>query len=47
VTHTIVEPDSVAVEEAAEADEDQQVAVHLTGGGQHLVVRLEPEPLHS
>jgi hypothetical protein len=47
VTHTVVEPESVAVEEPAEADEDPQVVVHLTGGGQHFVVRLEREPLHA
>ena len=43
VTHTVVEPESVAVEEPAEADEDPQVVVHLTGGGQHFVVRLSNE----
>jgi hypothetical protein len=47
VTHTVVEPDTVAVEEPVEAGDDPQVAVHLTGGGQHLVVRLEREPLHA
>jgi hypothetical protein len=47
VTHTVIEPDTVAVEEPLEAGEDPEVAVHLTGGGQHLVVRLEREPLHA
>lgn len=47
VTHTVVEPESVAVEEPGEADEDPQVAVHLTGGGQHFVVRLERESLQA
>jgi Family of unknown function (DUF5335) len=43
VTHTIVEPDGVAVEEPAEADEDQREALHLIGGGQHFVVQPERE----
>jgi hypothetical protein len=47
VTHTVVEPESVAVEEPSEADEDPQVAVHMTGRGWHFVVRLEREPLHA
>ncbi len=46
VTHTVLEPESIAVEEPAGADEDPEVAVHLMGGGQHWVVRLEREPLH-
>jgi hypothetical protein len=33
VTHTVVEPESIAVEEPGETDEDPQVAVHLMGGG--------------
>jgi hypothetical protein len=41
VTHTVVQPDAVAIDESAEADDVPQVAVHLTGGGQHFVVRLE------
>jgi hypothetical protein len=41
VTHSIVEPETVSVEEPGEADEDPQLAVHLTGGGQHFVVRVE------
>jgi hypothetical protein len=36
----------IAIEEPAEADQDTQVAVHLTGGGQQWVVRLEREPLY-
>jgi len=47
VTHTVIEPDAVAIEEPAEADEDPQIAVHLTGGGQHLVVRIERQALHA
>lgn len=47
VTHTVVEPETVAVEEPGEADEEPQIAVHLTGGGQHFVVRLERKPLHA
>jgi hypothetical protein len=47
VTHTVVEPDSVALEEPAETDRDPQVVMHLTGGGQHWVLRLEREPLHT
>src|SRR5918994_2753935 len=39
VTHTVVEPESVAIEESGGAGEDPQVAVHVTGGGQHFVVR--------
>jgi hypothetical protein len=46
VTHTLVEPESVAIDEPAEAEDDAQVAVHFTGGGQHLVLRIEPGPLH-
>ena len=45
VTHTIAEPESVAVEEPAKTDENSQLTVHLTGGGQHLVLSLEREPL--
>lgn len=41
VTHTVTEPDGVAIDEPVEADEDPHVAVHLMGGGQHLVVRLD------
>ena len=37
----------LAVEEPADADEDSQIAVLLTGGEQHFVVRLEREPSHS
>jgi hypothetical protein len=40
VTHTVTQPDGIAVEEPAEADEDARLAVYLVGGGQHLVVRL-------
>jgi hypothetical protein len=40
VTHTVAKVDGVAIEEPAEADEDPRVAVHLTGGGSHLVVRV-------
>ena len=29
------------VEPSAAPDEDPQVAVHLTGGNQHLVIRIE------
>ena len=47
VTHTVVDPDSVAIEEPGETDEEPQTAVHLTGGGQHLVVRLERQHIHS
>ena len=47
VTHTVVEPDRVALEKPAETDEDPQVVVHLTGGRQHWVLRLEREPLHT
>src|ERR671925_1807051 len=36
VTHTVVEPDSVTIEEPDDADRDAQPAVHVTGGGQHL-----------
>jgi hypothetical protein len=45
VTHTIVEPESIAVEQPDEADEDPQVVVHLMGGGQHFIVRPERDPL--
>jgi hypothetical protein len=41
VTHAVVQPEGVSVEAPAEADEDPEVAVHLRGGGQHFVVRLE------
>lgn len=47
ITHTVVQPEGVAIQEPAEADEDPQVAVHITGGGQHLIVRLEPPPAHA
>ena len=47
VTHTVVEPERVAVEEPAETDVDPEVAVHLMGGGQHFVVRLEREPVRA
>lgn len=40
VTHTVPEPEGVAIEEPAEADEDPQFALHLMGGGQRLVVRF-------
>jgi hypothetical protein len=43
VTHTIVEPDGVAVEEPVDAGEDQREALHVTGGGQHFVVQPERE----
>jgi hypothetical protein len=42
ITHTVTEPDGIAIEEPAEADEDPHVAVHFTGGGQHLVLRSAP-----
>lgn len=45
VTHTVPDPDGVAIAEPTRADEDPQVAVHLTGGGQHLVLTLERQPL--
>jgi hypothetical protein len=45
VTHTIRHPESVAIEEPGEADEDPRVAVHLMGGGEHLVVRVDREPM--
>jgi hypothetical protein len=41
VTHTILDPDAVAVEEPAEADEDPQVSLHVTGPGEHLIVRVD------
>jgi len=40
VTHTVTDPDGIAVEEPGEPDENPQIAVHVTGGGQHLVMRL-------
>jgi hypothetical protein len=46
VTHTVTQPDGVAVEEPSEANEDPRIAVHVTGGGQHVVVRVaHPPPL--
>jgi hypothetical protein len=47
VTHTVLQPDGVAIEEPAEADENPQAAVHLMGGGQHLIVRLESQSTHA
>jgi Family of unknown function (DUF5335) len=41
VTHTILDPDAVAVEEPAEADEDPRVSLHVTAPGEHLVVRVD------
>lgn len=40
VTHTVTQPEAIAIEEPAEADEDPHVSVHLMGGGQHFVMRL-------
>jgi hypothetical protein len=40
VTHTVTQPDGIAIKEPAEADADARLAVHLMGGVQHLVVRL-------
>ena len=41
VTHTILDPDAVAIEEPAEADEDPRVSLHVTGPGEHLIVRVD------
>jgi hypothetical protein len=41
VTHTILDPDAVAVEEPAEADEDPQVSLCVTGPREYLVVRVD------
>jgi len=47
VTHTVLDPESVAVEESGEVNENPELAVHLTGGGQHLIVRLERPSAHA
>jgi hypothetical protein len=39
VTHTVTHADGIAVEEP-EHDEDFPLTIHLMGGGQHLVARV-------
>jgi hypothetical protein len=39
VTHTVTHADGIAVEEPGR-DEDLPLAIHLMGGGQHLVARV-------
>jgi hypothetical protein len=41
VTHTIREPEALTVEEPTESDEDPRVSIHVTGPGEHLVVRVD------
>jgi hypothetical protein len=43
VTHTVTQPDGIAIEEPGEAEKDPQLAVHVTGGRQHLVIQVATE----
>jgi hypothetical protein len=47
VTHTIRDPDALTVEEPAESDEDRRVSIHVTGPGEHLVVRVDRPAAHA
>ena len=47
VTHTIRDPDALTVEEPVEAEEDPRAAIHVTGPGEHLVVRVERPATHE
>jgi hypothetical protein len=41
VTHTIRQPNALAVEEPAEADDDPRVALHVAAPGEYLIVRVD------